>query len=280
MTKSLIFDTETTGLFATYGNNSANQNIYSYSKLIKEPHLMQLCFMLVDDASGNVEKTYNEYIHLPDDATVTQGAYNVHKITKEDTQTKGVPLLDACMAFIESYNEATKIVGHNVPFDIRIINASICRLIRFYEVSYNAYLKECSSFEMLVNYMQQMGIPICMDGTTIVVTKEHTLKTGDRFDTNIDLCTPMNPPTCPNVITNFVTNKPIYDTMKEGKKLCMLMTSVPGRKPMLKNPKLSELYNKLYPHEPMDISKLHNALYDVEITYKCYMKMMTLLSIE
>jgi len=46
------------------------------------------------------------------------------------------------------------------------------------------------------------------------------------------------------------------------------------------NPKLSELYNKLYPHEPMDISKLHNALYDVEITYKCYMKMMTLLSIE
>ena len=81
MSKSLIFDTETTGLFPRYNDAFA----YPIDPLEDAPHLMDLCFVLVDDTTGEIEETYNEYVQIPDDAIVSEGALKVHKITKQKT---------------------------------------------------------------------------------------------------------------------------------------------------------------------------------------------------
>lgn len=274
MSKSLIFDTETTGLFPRYNDAFA----YPIDPLEDMPHLMQLCFVLVDDATGNIEETYNEYVELPDDAIVSEGALKVHKITKQKTKDHGVSLLEACTAFMSAYEKATVMVGHNVVFDIKIMKASFIRLIRLYDIELMKYLKQCGSFETIVAYLQQMDIPVCLEGSDIVFQKDHLLTMGQTHNVR-DLYFYRKEPVCPSKIKSFKIDKPIYDTMLKGKEYCniTLPPASPRHKPRIKNPSLLELYTKLYPDEPLDSSKLHNALYDVEITSKCYLKMKTML---
>lgn len=274
MSKSLIFDTETTGLFPRYNDAFA----YPIDPLEDAPHLMDLCFVLVDDTTGEIEETYNEYVQIPDDAIVSEGALKVHKITKQKTKNEGVSLLEACVAFMNAYKKATVMVGHNLVFDIKIMRASFVRLIRLYDTELMKYLKETSSFETMVAYLQQMDIPVCLEGSDIVFQKDHLLTMGQTHNVR-DLHFYRKEPVCPIEIKSFKIDKPVYDTMLKGKEYCniMLPPASARHKPRIKNPSLLELYTKLHPDEPLDSSKLHTALYDVEITRKCYLKMKTML---
>lgn len=274
MSKSLIFDTETTGLFPRYDDAFA----YPVDPLEDVPHLMELCFVLVDDTTGEIEESYNEYVQIPDDAIVSEGALKVHKITKQKTKNEGVSLGEACVAFMNAYKKANVMVGHNLVFDIKIMKASFVRLIRLYENEFINYLKHASSFETMVAYMQQMDIPICLEGNNMVLQKDHLLTLGQSFNVR-DLHFYRSQPVCPSEIKSFKIDKPVYDTMLKGKEYCniTLPPASARHKPRIKNPSLLELYTKLYPDEPLDSSKLHTALYDVEITSKCYLKMKTML---
>lgn len=274
MSKSLIFDTETTGLFPRY------DDVFSYpvDPLQDVPHLMELCFVLVDDTTGKIEETFCEYVQIPDDAIVTEGALKVHKITKQKANNTGVSLGEACVAFMNAYKKANVMVGHNLVFDIKIMKASFVRLVRLYENEWVKYLKQCSSFETMVAYMQQMDIPICLEGYKLELKKDHLLTAGQEFDVR-DLQFHKKPHECPDEIKSFKIDKPVYDTMLKGKEYCNLMLPPASarHKPRIKNPSLLELYTKLFPDEPLDSNKLHTALYDVETTCKCYIKMKTML---
>ena len=67
---------------------------------------------------------------------------------------------------------------------------------------------------------------------------------------------------------SLYTGYTLICTMKESKKYVNSKNKI-GR---LKNPKLSELYKKLF-NEKLNENNLHNAIYDVEITFKCFEKM-------
>jgi DNA polymerase III epsilon subunit-like protein len=64
-----------------------------------------------------------------------------------------------------------------------------------------------------------------------------------------------------------------YCTMKKGTDICNIMveSTIAGRPPRKKWPKLTELYVKLFDEPAPD--GLHNSLVDVSATLKCYIKM-------
>lgn len=71
-------------------------------------------------------------------------------------------------------------------------------------------------------------------------------------------------------------NKIYYDTMTNGKELCQIYINGRNRRPYLKFPKLTELYIKLFGEDTLAISNAHNAIIDVIMTMRCYLRMNTI----
>lgn len=67
----------------------------------------------------------------------------------------------------------------------------------------------------------------------------------------------------------------IYDTMKEGKCMCNIVCMNKHGHGFIKYPKLIELYKYLFkPSEDcLELTNAHNAIYDVLMTLRCYLKM-------
>ena len=109
----LVFDTETTGK----------------TDFSKPPHhdshadLVQLCAKLVkgDEVLGKIN-----FITVPKKA-VEPGAEATHGITSDRIATFGVPRRIALAAFNHLLKPATRIVAHNLSFDILIIRAAYYR---------------------------------------------------------------------------------------------------------------------------------------------------------
>ena len=62
-----------------------------------------------------------------------------------------------------------------------------------------------------------------------------------------------------------------YCTMKNTATLCGIIKTNKLGKEYFKYPKLIELYRRLFPHE-RDPKNLHNSLFDVLVTLRCYLK--------
>jgi DNA polymerase III epsilon subunit-like protein len=79
---------------------------------------------------------------------------------------------------------------------------------------------------------------------------------------------------CQN-FTQFKNNqqlhKPEFCTMKNTTEFCKLERLGVSNKVYNKQPKLSELYNLLFPNDPIP-NDLHNSLIDVAMTLRCYLK--------
>jgi DNA polymerase III epsilon subunit-like protein len=75
-------------------------------------------------------------------------------------------------------------------------------------------------------------------------------------------------------IQEIYTNKKMYCTAKNGAFVCKIAALNRLGKPYYKMPKLTVLYVTLFGKEDqLDESKLHNALYDVVICLRCFIKM-------
>ena len=70
-----------------------------------------------------------------------------------------------------------------------------------------------------------------------------------------------------------IYDKLYYDTMIYGKELCQLYTNGNYKRPYLKFPKLVELYSKLFSDDDNAIANAHNAIIDVLMIMRCYLKM-------
>lgn len=75
--------------------------------------------------------------------------------------------------------------------------------------------------------------------------------------------------------TKFVNNqkicKPEYCTMKNSTQFCEIIKLSKTNKTYIKQPKLIELYSKLFLNEPVP-KQLHNSLIDILCTLRCYLK--------
>jgi DNA polymerase III subunit epsilon len=90
----------------------------------------------------------------------------------------------------------------------------------------------------------------------------------------------LNPSLLFNDVYNFVNNIESYCTMRNGKELCNLWTERKTTEALQsttrrykKNPKLSELYFKIFNEVPVG---LHDALVDTDACLKCYIYLMSL----
>lgn len=120
--KVLVFDTETTGL-----PKVKNASIY---KPELWPRVVQLSFLVYDVADNIIDETFNSLIALPPGVTIEPGAQNVHGISMEMTQTRGMEMVSALDRFDAALQNCDLVVGHNLSFDKRLLMVEANRLKR------------------------------------------------------------------------------------------------------------------------------------------------------
>jgi len=116
----LVKDTETTGL-PVWGEPSEG---------VSQPHLVQLAAILVDEDTRVVVDKMDVTIK-PNGWSwgADNEAFKVHGVTMERAMAEGVEEEAALRTFLDLWKRAVFRVGHNCPFDNRMIRITICRYI-------------------------------------------------------------------------------------------------------------------------------------------------------
>ncbi len=105
-----FFDTETTGL----------PEFRLPSDAPEQPHLVQIAGMLTDEV-GNMVDEWSTLVAPGVGAVMHPKAFEAHGISLERAWDEGVTLADAWDRFVSMVEAANGVIGHNVPFDIRIM---------------------------------------------------------------------------------------------------------------------------------------------------------------
>ena len=113
MVMYLVFDCETTGLV------EANKPL---------PRLVQLAWQL-HNKDGALRK-YEEHIVAPEGFEIPFAAAQVHHISTERAKKEGKPLKQVLESFEKTLTEDVTCVGHNLGYDIRVLNGEFERLGR------------------------------------------------------------------------------------------------------------------------------------------------------
>ena len=114
----LFFDTETTGIPQNYNAPVSNTSNW--------PRLVQIAWIICDK-EGKVLKNKSVLIK-PSGFIIPQDATNVHGITTDRAERLGTELRSVLDEFVKDLAKASKIVGHNIDFDQRVVGAELYRL--------------------------------------------------------------------------------------------------------------------------------------------------------
>ena len=128
----ICFDTETTGL-----PESKYASIYDTAKW---PHIVQLSFVVYDDKAGEIVEEYDEIIKIDESVDLTPKSVEIHGISREVIRERGVPIVDALLAFKRALKSCDSCVGHNISFDKRILIVEAIRNNGF-DSSDNSYVQ-------------------------------------------------------------------------------------------------------------------------------------------
>lgn len=110
---AMIFDTETTGMLNWKAPNGDPS----------QPDIVQLCAKLSEN--GRVVSSLNLFVH--GESPIEDKAFEVHRISREMTARIGVSRNFMCRAFQAMAEKADVLVGHNVDFDIRMMQIAMIR---------------------------------------------------------------------------------------------------------------------------------------------------------
>jgi DNA polymerase III epsilon subunit-like protein len=130
-----IFDTETTNLpGARY---LTNDTIRLWS------HVVQFSYIVYDTDEKKTVVVRDFIIKLPPGVLITKESSDIHGITKEITDEKGVEINGVLAEFMDWCNKSELIVGHNVEFDYNMVCAE---LMRIKNDEFKDYLDKFKSF--------------------------------------------------------------------------------------------------------------------------------------
>lgn len=115
----LFFDTETTGM-CLWKERSSDK---------KQPHIVQLAALLVDEHSKEVKESM-DVIVKPDGWEIPKEMSDIHGITQERALEEGIPEIEALRQFLYLWNQCDLRVSHNTTFDNRIIRIALKRYMR------------------------------------------------------------------------------------------------------------------------------------------------------
>ena len=117
--RSLIFDTETTGL--------VNHKTPDHTK---QPYPVQLaCVIIQDNKVTNIAS-----VLINPGVSVDEGATATHGITQEKIESLGISLKAATGLFLNFIKKADRIVAHNIDFDLIVTEAMIYRALADFEM--------------------------------------------------------------------------------------------------------------------------------------------------
>jgi len=137
----LFFDTETTGL-------------YSPKKSLDDPEqarLLQLSCKVATDKNELVGDFSTYILPIGSDYydkggwKINEKAYETHGISLEKCATCGIPLINALSIFHYYCKISSRLVAHNIRFDISILNCEFSRIKK--ESSFNTLDNYCTMLE-------------------------------------------------------------------------------------------------------------------------------------
>lgn len=108
----LCFDTETTGL------PQRGTSIYETDKW---PHIVQLSFMVYDTEKKEIVQEYDEIIKIAEHIELTPKSVEIHGITREIIEKRGIAIGQALNAFKSALHTSDCSIGHNLSFDKRLL---------------------------------------------------------------------------------------------------------------------------------------------------------------
>lgn len=117
--KILVFDTETTNILPN--------NVPIMRQFLKMfPYIVQLSFVLYDT---ELDKTYfyDYVIKIPDNIEITPESIQLHGITREVMNEKGIDIRVALNEFRKCYLNCDTLVAHNLKFDNTMITIESMR---------------------------------------------------------------------------------------------------------------------------------------------------------
>jgi DNA polymerase III epsilon subunit-like protein len=112
----LFLDTETTGL--PKKRNAEPKDFDNW------PYVVEIAWLLTDESGLQVSG--GRYI-VKQNVKIPQEAINVHHITNEDMNSKGVAPKRVYKEFLEDIANCEYIIGHNLDFDLPIIQCELYR---------------------------------------------------------------------------------------------------------------------------------------------------------
>lgn len=115
MTKSLIFDTETTGMILRD----------QPATVFGQPDMVQICAQLWDDDPQEMIEGFTQYV-IPE-KVIHPKAFQAHGISLEICQEKGIAPNLMLDHFLQLVEKADTIVAFNIAFDKKIIETAMYR---------------------------------------------------------------------------------------------------------------------------------------------------------
>ncbi len=113
----IVFDTETTGLPRNYNAPLTDSDNW--------PRVVQLAWQLHDENGHLIESA--SLIVKPDGFSIPFSAVQIHHITTEVADEKGLDIREVLLQFAGAVKRAKYACGHNVEFDINILGAEFIR---------------------------------------------------------------------------------------------------------------------------------------------------------
>jgi len=215
----IVFDTETTGF-------SPEKN-----------EIVQLSYILYDTVSQTVlhaTKKDEDIVRITGD--IPEYTRNVHGISKEMTSDKR-PIKDHIDEFITHCNKASKFVGHNISFDIKMIAGQIKKII----TELDDKVKK------------------------LTLQDEHSTEEISKYNAFLNKFDMVEGK--PKTKTTKVLRDNAYCTMNGSKDICAQLKGVNK----VKNEKLIEVHKLLF---KQDVGgQLHNALIDISVTLRIYLQL-------
>jgi len=116
----LVFDTETTGLPKSKNINKESLGLW--------PYIVQFSYVVYNFTDNKIESMLDSIVKIPELIIISQECTNIHGLTKEICDKKGVDIKDIIFTFMEDLKKCDLIVGHNIKFDLNMVKVEMLRL--------------------------------------------------------------------------------------------------------------------------------------------------------
>jgi DNA polymerase III epsilon subunit-like protein len=301
---AMIFDVETTGLLP-----KADPVTKSLPTLESFPHIIQFSWIIYDLATNMIDMVENHYIQLPSNVVVTNEITNITGITQPMCDG-GKPIADILALFYKMFMSSDYVIAHNIQFDATLVYTELtrnreavemilqrkidldifndkykqhmyCTMVASKEVcniimewkprptiaSINANTQ--SILSPLPSVMANLSIE--QDVSISSATVELIVIPDSSSGVNANKSRPLTPTRSEYEPVITANNSPKNTLSKSTSKSAYKSNTYSSTpKTYKKFPKLSELHQHLFGYVP---ENLHNALIDVLVCLRCFLKL-------